>query len=941
MTAFLIFVIKSAFTLALLVSLFMAFMSRETFHRLNRYLLLGIVVCALVLPAVNLGFESPFSRLYEILLQADNDVRTGLLLEDFNGFEFGNVTMTAVSGGDTIPTQPVDDEPLNWLMLVFAVYVSGVAVLLVRQFVVYVRLARMIRSAKPVNASVHGLDGIRLRVHCGNEKPFSWFGWVVVSQEDMDDAAREILVHEAAHARAGHSWDIMFADAVIILQWFNPLAWIMKIYLKDVHEFEADEAVIASGVDAKRYQYLIIKKAVGARLYSIANSFNHSLTKKRITMMCKEKSKKWKCAKALYVLPVVVAVACSFSTAVSANATENETAFKGNEIAVNETNVFGQKVVEDSKIFGHFSLQDPNNSNEKLCVCLEEQNGEVYGVVFGTTDEFTVAREGYAPGYFDRPMKEVSLKGDVLTFTIYADDGEFYASPQGCAMCLEGTKLHFSETAPKDDKYGNSDYFKGLKVKYVLDMKNGELTSYGYPYNGDTLRLNKQVRKFTIKSREERKVKRMVDENGETVYQVVEEQPQFPGGVQAMNEYFKKNVKTDVGIKYESPIVSIVVKKDGTITDARLLQSSGVEAIDNEVLRVVRSMPKWSPGKLGNENVNALHVFPVNLTFQVKQVPEVMVVTYGDRDLQPISDLEVNVMRSSSYKEKIPDVLVNDNLLVVVNDSVFSGDLDFPADRIEAIHVMELSQLPKKWYDKCEQHGKEGIVFIDLKEGETLPDVGFAKKEVKAQAKENRVSDNDKEVFMVVEQQPEFPGGMQEMMKYLMQNVKYPTVARNAKTQGRVLIEFVVRDDGSISDAKAVGGKYSVVIKKATEFDRRYEELNNEFNSLLLKYNELEYKYSTLVSDDKEREAVKSEWEKCKREVQDVKAKLAEVLSMENESDSAPADIVELTEINDATVALCNEALRVVESMPAWNPGMQGGRAVAVRMTLPVSFKLQ
>ena len=110
---------------------------------------------------------------------------------------------------------------------------------------------------------------------------------------------------------------------------------------------------------------------------------------------------------------------------------------------------------------------------------------------------------------------------------------------------------------------------------------------------------------------------------------------------------------------------------------------------------------------------------------------------------------------------------------------------------------------------------------------------------------------------------------------------------------------------------------------------------------VLIKYNEFEYKYSTLITDDKEREAVKSEWEKCKREVQDVKAKLAELLSMENESDSAPADIVELTEMNDATVALCNEALRVVESMPAWKPGMQGGKAVAVRMTLPVAFKLQ
>ena len=937
MGAFLIFVIKSAFALALLVSLFMAFMSRETFHRLNRFLLLGVVACSLVLPAVNIGVESPFSRLAEVL-SAKEKVDTGLSLDDLNGLEFGDMTAETVTDENMDAASPMDDMPLNWLSIVSVIYIIGVVVLLVRQIVIYVQLFKMMRRACPVDSSIYGVSGIKLRMHDGDEMPFSWFGWVVVSSQDINDGAQEILIHERTHVNAGHSWDILFVDAVIMFQWFNPLAWIMKNCLKDIHEFEADEAVINCGVNTKRYQYLIIKKAVGERLLnSIANSFNHSLTKKRITMMCKEKSKKWKYVKALYVLPVVATVVCSFSTAVNTDATDNVAAPKGNEFVANETNVFGQKVVEDSKIFGHFSLQD-SDSKEKLCIMLEEENGNIYGAVIGTTDEFTVAREGYAPGYFDRPMKEVLLKGDVLAFTIYADDGEFYASPQGCAMCLAGTKLHFSETAPKDDKYGYSDYFKGLKVKYLLDMRNGELTSYGYPYNGDTLRLNKQVRKFTTKSREEHKVNRMVDGNGETIHQVVEEQPQFPGGEQAMNEFFRQNVKTDVGVKYESPIVGIVVKKDGTITDARLLQSSGVEAIDNDVLRVVRSMPKWSPGKLGDENVNSVHVFPVNLAVQVKQVPEVMAVKRQDNDLEHISDFDVTVIR---YQENIPGMLIGDNLLVVVNDTVFSGKLDFPANRIASVHVMELSQLPEKWYDKCEEHGKDGIVFIDLKEGEALPVVASAKKEAKPQAKRDAAFTRDENVFMVVEQQPEFPGGMQEMMKYLMQNVKYPTVARNAKTQGRVFVEFVVRDDGSISDAKAVGGKFSVVNKKATEFDSRYEELNNEFNSLLIKYNEFEYKYSTLISDDKEREAVKSEWEKCKREVQDVKAKLAELLSMENESDSAPADIVELTEMNDATVALCNEALRVVESMPAWNPGMQGGKAVAVRMTLPVAFKLQ
>ena len=345
MTAFLIFVIKSAFTLALLVSLFMAFMSRETFYRLNRYLLLGIVVCSLVLPAVNIGIESPFSRLAAIL-SADDKIDMGLSLDDLNGLEFGDIAAESVVGESINTTPSVDGVPLDWLSIVSVIYIIGVAVLLVRQIVIYVQLFKIMRRARPVDSLLYGVDGIKLRLHDGEEMPFSWFGWVVVSSQDINDGAKEILIHERTHVNAGHSWDILFVDAVIMFQWFNPLAWIMKNCLKDIHEFEADEAVINCGVNTKRYQYLIIKKAVGERLLnSIANSFNHSLTKKRITMMCKEKSKKWKSVKALYVLPVVAAVACSFSTAVSTDATDNVTTSKGNEIAVNETNVFGQKVV--------------------------------------------------------------------------------------------------------------------------------------------------------------------------------------------------------------------------------------------------------------------------------------------------------------------------------------------------------------------------------------------------------------------------------------------------------------------------------------------------------------------------------------------------------------------------------------------------------------------
>ena len=359
MAAFLIYILKSALVLALLVSLFMLFMSRETFHKVNRYIMLSIVLIALLLPAVNLGIESPFKGLAAAIENSfateEPEAVVGDIAIDMSAFDeqLPDVAL------ELPPLEPVEEKPFNWLLLAAVVYFAGVALLVVRQAVMYVQVARIIARSRVVDASLYGYEGISLRVHGGKEKPFSWFRWVVVSEDDLGDGAREILIHETAHARAGHSWDIVLADAVIIMQWFNPLAWIMKNSLKDIHEFEADEAVINSGVNAKQYQLLIIKKAVGARLYSIANSFNHSLTKKRITMMCKEKSKKWRCAKALYIVPVAAIAALAFTTVEPVNAAESETLPKGSEFVANN----------EKEIAENYVLQIPDGDDKVYQVC--------------------------------------------------------------------------------------------------------------------------------------------------------------------------------------------------------------------------------------------------------------------------------------------------------------------------------------------------------------------------------------------------------------------------------------------------------------------------------------------------------------------------------------------------------------------------------------------
>jgi beta-lactamase regulating signal transducer with metallopeptidase domain len=115
-------------------------------------------------------------------------------------------------------------------------------------------------------------------------------------------------------------------------QWFNPAAWLLRQELQNIHEYEADDTVLSQGINAKEYQLLIIKKAVGARLYSLANSLNHSSLKKRLTMMMKEKSHPWARLKYLYVLPLAAISMVAFAHTEAANNSNGISEAKGTEV---------------------------------------------------------------------------------------------------------------------------------------------------------------------------------------------------------------------------------------------------------------------------------------------------------------------------------------------------------------------------------------------------------------------------------------------------------------------------------------------------------------------------------------------------------------------------------------------------------------------------------
>lgn len=281
-----VYILKSAACLVVFYLFFRLLLNRDTFHRFNRIAVLCILILSLIVPFCN------------IHVQAQTQVNQAVL----------ELHQLFVEPADIeVVSQP--DKTLTWMHGVLLVYLIGIIFFICRNVYFLIRIRYLIQRSKIEKVD----DRVKLVV-CGNSvSPFSWMNYIIISESDLRENGKEIVTHEMAHVRKHHSMDILLADICIVFQWFNPAAWLIKQELQNIHEYEADEYVLKEGINAKDYQLLLIKKAVGKRLYSMANSFNHSKLKKRITMMSKQKSSPWARLKYFYVLPVTVVAITAFA----------------------------------------------------------------------------------------------------------------------------------------------------------------------------------------------------------------------------------------------------------------------------------------------------------------------------------------------------------------------------------------------------------------------------------------------------------------------------------------------------------------------------------------------------------------------------------------------------------------------------------------------------
>ena len=457
----------------------------------------------------------------------------------------------------TEQTAPTLWQQIPWYAVFTGAYLIGLAVCLARFVSSLLSIVRLIRKSQRQALP----DGTILIIHDKAYGPFSWMRYIIVSAQDLHDNRDMILAHERAHIRLRHSWDLLFAQLCATAQWFNPAVWLLKRELEAIHEYEADSHTLRQGFDARQYQLRLFEAATGVKFNTITNNFNNCSTKKRIIMMLKQQTSPWARLKALFVLPValvaVVAISCT-------SPKERNIDNKLSNVRVHGAEPFLVFTFEDSTeihIKGNqlkFDNTDPNFDYLAVCGLTPENIDAIF--VLQSEESKSLYGEAGKDGVIHFRVKGKTAKDMTTALSEYAQ------------------------------RTGNEE---PLKVSIKKPATIDEIQAVGY---APTLKANDPSA-----------------EQGE-IFQVVEEQTIFPGGMEELMKFLQTNIRypkeaQERGLQGRV-IVQFVVNKDGSICDEHVVKSVDPQ-LDAEALRIVRSMPTWTPGKQRGQAVRVRFTLPV------------------------------------------------------------------------------------------------------------------------------------------------------------------------------------------------------------------------------------------------------------------------------------------------------------------------------------------
>ena len=484
MGTFFVYILKTSICLTGFYLFYRLLLSKETFHRFNRVALLGILLLSQLIPFC------------EITVPEESEVQQTLLTIE-----------QILTLADHVPQTEVEVLPSSiplWLPVLLCIYLLGILFFLGRNLYSLSHMLRLLHGGRQEKLE----KGITLIIHDKNIAPFSWMKYVVISEKDLQENGKEILIHEMAHVHNRHSIDLLISEICILFHWFNPSVWLLRQELQNIHEYEADESVLNQGVDAKRYQLLLIKKAVGAqRFTSMANSFNHSSLKKRIAMMLKQKSSPWARLKYLYVLPLAALTVVAFARPEISHELEKISSVKISEIIpVQEKkepkrNVEVETLARDSVV----SEKDMQAIQEKVSAVMEKYQPEIdkaveEAVKAANIDEIVSAEMAKHQAEIDKAV-QAAIEAAKINETIAAEmekiQPEINRAIEEAMKAIDINEKAAKEASKEKSSFSGIVYIDGMESsKERMDNLNPDRIASMNVYKG-----NEAIAKFGEKGR--------------------------------------------------------------------------------------------------------------------------------------------------------------------------------------------------------------------------------------------------------------------------------------------------------------------------------------------------------------------------------------------------------------------------------------------------------
>ena len=611
----------------------------------NRFFLITSMLLALAMPMLGLlsGMEVP---------------QMAILKQNmFNGMMLSEVIVTH-DGQPMLPevivTTNTTPSRFSVWQVMGGIYLIGVGVMTLLFLIKLGRLVVLIiRSPKRKMSSCTA-------VFTGREQgSFSFFCYAFFPNENVDP---DIMRHEMSHIAHHHSWDILFAEVMMILQWFNPFIYLYKKELQSLHEYQADRDVVATGVDKKNYMMLILQQCTAVDFSGMSNNFSLILTKKRIKMITRNEKAKGLWWRLLATLPVL-AILMIANTKVTAQ--EKKAVDKPITVETGRFEIFDDDGAPMQLKDTVFYAVDGSYVKFETSDSFQPESGEPCKKLTVTSYD---ADGNQRNNFF---ITETERRGDTSTYTIepFTLSGNLFEQLFDLATSYEDTVYQIVEQMPQytggeeammkyvaeNIKYPQAAKDKNISgrvfVSFVIE-KDGSVSNVkvvrgiGGGCDEEAARVIKEMPKWkpgmqkgkpvrvnymmpiffklddgqpakSVKKEKASNPDMTPDKNG--VYQIVEEMPQYPGGEDALMDYVSKNVvypseAQEKGISGRV-FVGFIVEKDGSVSNVKVLRGIG-GGCDEEAVRVIKGMPKWKPGKQDGKPVRVSYMMPIIFKLQ-------------------------------------------------------------------------------------------------------------------------------------------------------------------------------------------------------------------------------------------------------------------------------------------------------------------------------------